>query len=997
MIKYLAIFLLSTSLCLGSVTLIDGLAPKNSAFDQLVQFTNIGTTGGANYSLYYGVDGSGANNSEDILNEILIGTAGQFFRVNGGANGYSWDTLDDSDMDFTGWTGVNSITTLGTIVTGAWQATDVGVQYGGTGVSTLTDGGVLLGSGTGAITPMAALADGEFIVGDGTTDPVAESGDTARISLGLGTTDSPIFAGVTATGTIQAEQLTSTDDMTVQGHAASFGNNTANDIVLTFNGSAYDGHITFDESGGVFDFGASSLSAAEFNLDNDEPFYFGTAKLSSIHFDPGDSAFRISSTSPIWHNSSTSHNFLVGTVEQIVLTDGKLAPTTDNDIDLGDATHELKDLFIDGTANIDSLVADTADINTGTVDATIGGTTPAPGTFTAVYLNDTNTSFTEDGSGNLTLTDAVAGALTLIELSCPPMVDVSDTTVAEGYNDVALTASKVQIKWIEIATSSTDWTLTVYEDDDAPGANPREILSNQNGDVDFYWDYPYEDEDASDEFHYQFEDDQPVEDYCVAQWYLDDNAASTAVAEDVGDFTAVASDNTDTMTTTGPWGAANTAMAFDDATTDEIVITDNALLQLSPEFTDDSQSGDLNCHQGVAADATHIYTIDNDTIHKRYRITPYTSVDSITGFLATINTEHSPATDVDHSGDGAVWDGYLYIISEHYVDTTDNDHQFLVKFQTSDMTYVSSVDISANFAANVGGGNLCIINGIIYVTMYETVTTGVMRFKLDGTYIDTVTMGTPLTYIDGITYDTVEEIFYLRGDVDSYYRYDTSFNQLCKILENPTGECKGLDFTQSDLGLMVVIDEGVDEKIHFLSKGAGWAPGWTLTAWVLIDDTSDAYNGIICRGGPDDRTYCLSLDAGSDDVYGGYETDYGTPGTNKFAYSTDGQLDFATWYFLGCTWDGQTVTTWINGESAGTPLATNNLPVVEADPVEIGRTIQSSDYNFDGKIASASIFKRALNATEMLELFNQQSASYDLANSTMNQEHDIEVKGYKLR
>ena len=59
------------------------------------------------------------------------------------------------------------------------------VAAGGTGATTLTDGGVLLGSGTGAITPMAVLADGEIIVGDGTGDPVPESGATARTSLGL--------------------------------------------------------------------------------------------------------------------------------------------------------------------------------------------------------------------------------------------------------------------------------------------------------------------------------------------------------------------------------------------------------------------------------------------------------------------------------------------------------------------------------------------------------------------------------------------------------------------------------------------------------------------------------------------------------------------------------------------------------------------------------------------------------------------------------------------
>ena len=60
------------------------------------------------------------------------------------------------------------------------------VANGGTGASSLTDGGILLGSGTGAITATAVLADGEMIVGDGTTDPSIESGATLRTSIGLG-------------------------------------------------------------------------------------------------------------------------------------------------------------------------------------------------------------------------------------------------------------------------------------------------------------------------------------------------------------------------------------------------------------------------------------------------------------------------------------------------------------------------------------------------------------------------------------------------------------------------------------------------------------------------------------------------------------------------------------------------------------------------------------------------------------------------------------------
>ncbi len=87
----------------------------------------------------------------------------------------------------------NDVTITSGTITGI---TDLVVADGGTGVSTLTDGGILLGSGAGAITAMAALADGEFVVGDGTTDPVAESGATARTSMGVGTGDSPQFTGV---------------------------------------------------------------------------------------------------------------------------------------------------------------------------------------------------------------------------------------------------------------------------------------------------------------------------------------------------------------------------------------------------------------------------------------------------------------------------------------------------------------------------------------------------------------------------------------------------------------------------------------------------------------------------------------------------------------------------------------------------------------------------------------------------------------------------------
>ena len=72
-------------------------------------------------------------------------------------------------------------------------------------------------------------------------------------------------------------------------------------------------------------------------------------------------------------------------VQQLYIADGAIVPVTDNDIDLGTSSLEFKDAFFDGTVTTDALVADTADINGGTVDgATIGANSASTGAFTTV-------------------------------------------------------------------------------------------------------------------------------------------------------------------------------------------------------------------------------------------------------------------------------------------------------------------------------------------------------------------------------------------------------------------------------------------------------------------------------------------------------------------------------------------------------------------------------------------------------------------------------------
>lgn len=101
---------------------------------------------------------------------------------------------------------------------------------------------------------------------------------------------------------------------------------------------------------------------------------------------------------------------------EVVAIGKHFVPTADNTVDLGASGMEFKDLYLDGTANIDSLVADTADIDGGTIDGvTIGGSSRGAGSFTTL-----------DANGNVTLGDASGDDIALngrLTTSIVPKVD----------------------------------------------------------------------------------------------------------------------------------------------------------------------------------------------------------------------------------------------------------------------------------------------------------------------------------------------------------------------------------------------------------------------------------------------------------------------------------------------------------------------------------------------------------------------------------------------
>jgi len=185
------------------------------------------------------------------------------------------------------------------------------VANGGTGATTLTDGGVLLGSGTGAITAMGVLADGEVIVGDGTTDPVAESGATLRTSIGVGTGDSPQFTGIElghATDTTVTRA--SAGDLNIEGNLVYRVGGT--DVSVADGGT---GASTLTDGGVLLGSGTGAITAMDALAD-------GSIIVGDGTTDPVALAAFTSSTGTLKHESGgieanisavTTNDFLVGT------------------------------------------------------------------------------------------------------------------------------------------------------------------------------------------------------------------------------------------------------------------------------------------------------------------------------------------------------------------------------------------------------------------------------------------------------------------------------------------------------------------------------------------------------------------------------------------------------------------------------------------------------------------------------------------------------------
>ena len=163
-------------------------------------------------------------------------------------------------------------------------------------------------------------------------------------------------------------------------------------------------------------------------------------------------------------------------VEQIRIQDGAIVPVTNNDIDLGTSSLEFKDLFLDGTAHVDTLDVD--------VNATVAGTLGVTGVTTLSNNLSVGGNLTVTGNatiaGNLTFGDAATDTVSFSADVASDLLPSADNT-----HDLGATGAEWKDLYIN-GTANLDslvlnsgTTVTSILDEDGLTSNSNTSLATQ--------------------------------------------------------------------------------------------------------------------------------------------------------------------------------------------------------------------------------------------------------------------------------------------------------------------------------------------------------------------------------------------------------------------------------------------------------------------------------------------------------------------------------------
>ena len=255
-------------------------------------------------------------------------------------------------------------------------------------------------------------------INEGTNLYYTDARARAAISAGTGISYDSATGVVTNASPDQTVSLTGAGTTSISGTYPNFTITSADSTVGTVTSVSGTGTVSgISLSGTVTSSGNLTLGGT---LDLSSPPTIGNTAPNTGRF-----------TTLTVDDNTTLGSSNTDTVTFTARINSDFDPATDNAFDLGRVGHEWRNLYIDGTANIDSLVADTADINAGTIDGTTIGSVSAAAATVTTLTATADSAFTSTGA--LTISKG-----TVLQRPGAPAAGMlrfnDDSDEFEGYN-----------------------------------------------------------------------------------------------------------------------------------------------------------------------------------------------------------------------------------------------------------------------------------------------------------------------------------------------------------------------------------------------------------------------------------------------------------------------------------------------------------------------------------------------------------------------------------
>ena len=173
-----------------------------------------------------------------------------------------------------------------------------------------------------------------------------------------------------------------------------------------------------------------------------------------------------------------------------------------------------------------------------------------------------------------------------------------------------------------------------------------------------------------------------------------------------------------------------------------------------------------------------------------------------------------------------------------------------------------------------------------------------------------------------------------------------------QVVDTPYG--KGMAFETE----AAFLDIGPD---NFIGTGA-----FSIAVWININSFGEGPSGRIIDNGK-----CLLFTSSTND-----QLQFRSDGTNAALSATD-SLSFNTWlHVVGTRESDGTANVYVNGVLSGSADQDSGTPQVATTNVIIGSD-SGGTRDFDGKMQGMLMFPRVLTATEVSNLYNQNTYSYN--------------------